>query len=108
MRAKEGFDAVDNSLRKHGGYFLAVRGAAHFTYTDCALYSKLRRFADNGSADPRLVFGLLNRYTVAFFTKYLYGEKQPLLDLPMETPSGVTFQTYEEPRTILSKIESSE
>jgi pimeloyl-ACP methyl ester carboxylesterase len=107
QRIKEGFDAVDHSLRAHGGYFLAIKGTAHFTYTDYALYSQIRRFADDGSADPHFVYQVLNRYTVAFFSKYLCGRNQPLLDLGVQTPSGITFQPYEESRTTLSRIGSS-
>jgi predicted dienelactone hydrolase len=107
LRVKEGFDAVDHSLRVHGGYFLAIKGTAHFTYTDYAIYSKLRRFGDAGTADPNFVYQVLNRYTVAFFKKYLYGSSQALLDLSAPAQPGVTFQAFGGPSMILSKIGSS-
>jgi len=106
-RIKEGLDAVDHSLRAHGGYFLALSGAAHFSYTDRTLYSKLRRFGDQGTADPHFLLEELNRYTVAFFVKYLYGQRQPLLDSASPTPSGVTFRAFEGPHTTLTQLGSS-
>lgn len=105
-RIKQGFDDIYNSLRAHGGYYLSLKGAAHFTYSDKALYSNIRRFADAGSVDVRFAHAVLNKYTVAFFAEYLYGKSQRLLEEPNDR-YPVTFRTYGQQHKMLSTLRST-
>jgi len=105
FRIKLGFDEVDHSLTAHGGYYLSVKGAAHYSYSDVPLYSLIRRYADEGSVDPQFVLNTLNAYTVAFFNRYLYGRPEPILNQPPRQ-SGITFRAYQQPQGVMSQVRS--
>jgi predicted dienelactone hydrolase len=70
---------IDHSLRRFGGYYLRVQGAAHSNFSDRPLYSPLRHLTDAGSISPLRAFEIINAYTLAFFEQHLKGKSQALL-----------------------------
>jgi dienelactone hydrolase len=76
----ENAEALERSLRAHGGYRLFLRGAFHWNFTDRSLYSPFRVLTGSGPIDPVRAHMIVNRYTLAFFRKTLLGTNEPLLE----------------------------
>jgi hypothetical protein len=73
---------VRDGLEKHGGYVLRIRGASHMNYCDSPLFSPIRRLTGAGPIDASRAMSIVNRYTLAFFNRYLNGQSEPLLGSP--------------------------
>ena len=82
--------AVQRAALAHDGYSLVAGAATHFSFTDVPFYSPLHRF-EPGSADPERVSGIVSRYVLGFFERYVAGRPAPLLDRAAPPDSGVTF-----------------
>ncbi len=60
-----------------------MKGTTHFNYSDFSLFSpEFRKAGLLGSIDGARVETIINTYVVAFFGKYLRGNKTPALDVP--------------------------
>jgi hypothetical protein len=66
---------------KDGAYYLTLRGSRHFDFSDYAvLFSPVLRMKGLlGPFDGRDALGVTNAYMLAFFDRYLKGEKGSLL-----------------------------
>lgn len=65
-------------------YYVTMNAMYHVNWTDAPIWSPLVRWIGlAGPIDPYRGFAGTNAYTLAFFNRYLKGERAPLLD---ETP----------------------
>ncbi len=72
-----GFQQRERWLARYGGYNLTLLGAAHMSFADYPLRS---RFANGGGKiPPTRAMEIINRYTLAFFDRYLKQIDSPLL-----------------------------
>jgi predicted dienelactone hydrolase len=78
LDATDGAD-TEASLRRYGGYLLAVKGAAHEDFTDQPLVSPLRIVSHCGAIPARRIQNIVRTYVVAFFGKTLRGEDPEVL-----------------------------
>jgi dienelactone hydrolase len=76
----EDFAHVTNTLRSHGGYLLFIAGTRHVNFTDRSLLSPARSLTGGGTLDPTRAHVIVNAYTLAFFSHFLNGQKESLLD----------------------------
>jgi len=85
---------MDATLHRYGGYRLFIQGASHWNFTDRPLYSPIRSWGYAGTISPQLAHQIVNRYAVAFFSHYLKGTPEPLIEkLPDEYPE-TTFEIW--------------
>jgi predicted dienelactone hydrolase len=73
---------INQSLATYGGYELTLQGAHHVNFSDFPLFCRSRRLTGAGPIDVYRAMRIINAYTVAFFTRYLKGTEQPLLNGP--------------------------
>jgi dienelactone hydrolase len=92
----EDYGHVTASMRKHGGYLLFIAGTHHVDFTDRSLFSPIHKWTGRGSVAPRRVHGIVNAYALAFFSRYLKGENQPLLDAAPGNPGAGKDVPYSE------------
>jgi predicted dienelactone hydrolase len=85
---------VDRSLSRFGGYRLKIRGAGHMNFTDRTIYSPIRKFSEAGSIDPRRAQSIVEDYTLAFFSKYLKGSDELLLEQEPSPYREVEFKIW--------------
>jgi pimeloyl-ACP methyl ester carboxylesterase len=83
---QEDIAAVDASLKRYGGYRVFIDGTSHWNFSDKAIYSPLRKLSTGGDIDPRLAYGIVDRYALAFFEQVFDGKQDPILG----QPSGVS------------------
>jgi hypothetical protein len=76
--------AVTEMLRKHGGYELSIHGINHSSFTERPLYSPVGSWGDAQELAPATAYSIIDAYAVAFFSHYLSGAQEPLLE---ENPS---------------------
>ncbi len=93
-RIKEGFDELNGTLNRYGGYFLSIRGVTHMMYTDFSLFSPLKRYSVVGSIDSRRAHKIINHYALEFFNKHLSGKNESIEPLPARDYPEVRFETY--------------
>jgi predicted dienelactone hydrolase len=88
-----GFQQRERWFQQHGGYNLTLLGAAHMSFSDYPLRS---RFGNGGSKiSPERAMQIVNRYTVAFFDRYLKEIDSPLLAPKSVSPfPEVIFQNF--------------
>jgi predicted dienelactone hydrolase len=84
-------DPVQRAALAYDGYSVIVGEATHLSFTDVPFYSPLRRF-EPGSTDPKRVSGIVSRYVLGFFERYVAGRAAPLLDRAAPAGSAVTFK----------------
>lgn len=107
---KRDFDVENNALEKHGGYRVRILGTEHINFTDTALFSPVRYLSGAGRIDPRRAMHVINAYTLAFFEKYLNGEREPLLEGPSPEFPEVRFQRMPMPsagQTVESSVRAA-
>ncbi len=73
---------VRDSLVKYGGYILHIRGASHMSYCDSPLFSPIRRLTGAGPIKASRGMSIVNKYTLAFFNRYLNGQSEAVLQGP--------------------------
>jgi dienelactone hydrolase len=100
--SKKYFDDYDRTLRTNGGYLLSIKGIEHYDYTDQPFYFHVKWTSKIGAAKAEFVRETLNRYTVAFFTQYLKGQREALLARSSSPNAEVTFTPYGANRGIIS------
>jgi len=66
-------------------YYLVIRGAEHYTFSDFPLIRKLSWFfryfnLKTGTLDPYRAIEITNNYVLQFFDKYLKEKESPLFD----------------------------
>jgi predicted dienelactone hydrolase len=79
---------IKSTISKFGAYVLSFREDAqmgHFSFSDRALYSPVRRLTSAGRADPRRAHQIIEAYTLGFFSHILKGTTEPIL-APGEKP----------------------
>ena len=85
---------MDATLHRYGGYRLFIEGASHWNFTDRPLYTPIRSWGYAGTIAPQLAHQIINRYAVAFFSHYLKGTPEPIIEkLPDEYPE-TTFEIW--------------
>ncbi|MCA0756573.1 hypothetical protein KP806_16070 [Paenibacillus sp. N4] len=62
-----------------GGYYVWLKGASHYTFTDVPLYSPLVPFMLKDKIKTKLAHRIINDYTLAFFNQALKYQPSPLL-----------------------------
>lgn len=62
-----------------GGYYVWLKGASHYTFTDVPLYSPLVPFVLKDKIKTKLAHRIVNEYTLAFFNQALRNQPSPLL-----------------------------
>lgn len=82
----EDYANVTNSMRQHGGFLLFIAGTHHVDFTDRSLFSPIHSWTGRGSLDPLRVHTIVNAYTQAFFSHYLYGTNEPILEAQPGNP----------------------
>ena len=75
-------------------YYLTVEGSRHFDFTDSAvLFSPVVKMMGLlGPIDGRSALRVTNAYLLAFFDRYLEGEKEPLLRDPSPRYPEIRFE----------------
>jgi hypothetical protein len=68
-------------MKEHGGFLLFVAGTHHVDFTDRSLFSPIHAWTGRGELKPLRAHTIVNAYTVAFFSHYLKGTDEPLLDV---------------------------
>ncbi|WFU79134.1 hypothetical protein QA645_32075 [Bradyrhizobium sp. CIAT3101] len=66
-----------------GGYWLTIKPAKHFNFSDYAFSSPIHFFSRSGAIDPVRVAGTIDRYAFAFFELYLRGNNHKWLEEPV-------------------------
>jgi dienelactone hydrolase len=92
----EDYGHVTESMQKHGGYLLFIAGTHHVDFTDRSLFSPIHKWTGRGSVAPRRVHTIVNAYALAFFSRYLKGDNQPLLDAMPGNPGAGKAVPYSE------------
>ena len=92
----EDYGHVTASMRKHGGYLLFVAGTHHVDFTDRSLFSPIHQWTGRGEVAPRRVHTIVNAYALAFFSRYLKGESQSLLEAAPGNPGTGKANLYSE------------
>jgi hypothetical protein len=70
---------IQATLTTNGGYRLYIPTAKHMNFADRSLYSPLALRTDSGKISPALAHQIVETYTLAFFSKLLKGQKEPIL-----------------------------
>ena len=78
-RTIQGYQEIENSLNRHGGYYLQTAGLEHMNYSDYPLYSRMKSKTGAGRADIRRAHRMVNRLSVAFFKTYLLQHSEGAL-----------------------------
>lgn len=76
---QQNYAAVQQSLKRFGGYRLYINGASHWNFTDRALYSPRRSWTGAGQIAPRRALQIISQYSRAFFSQVLKETNEPLL-----------------------------
>ncbi len=64
-------------------YYLDAPGMFHVNFTDAPFWSPITsQLGLTGPVDGKRMFDIVNAYSLAFFDKYLKGQREPLLDGP--------------------------
>ena len=84
----EDYANVTNSMKRHGGFLLFVAGARHVDFTDRSLFSPIHSWTGRGSIDPTRAHAIANAYALAFFSHYLNGTNEPVLDAQPGNPGS--------------------
>ena len=75
------------------GYFVQLRGAFHFNFTDIPLWSPLTSWLGlTGPIDGQRAHSIINAYSLAFFDRHLKGLPAALLDGPGAQYPEVLFE----------------
>jgi dienelactone hydrolase len=90
----EDFAHVTGGLNKNGGFLLFIAGTRHVDFTDRSMLSPLRSLTGRGALDPARVHAIVNAYTLAFFSHFLNGQAEPLLDTTPAPFPEVEFQHF--------------
>jgi hypothetical protein len=80
---------------KDGAYYLTIEGTRHFDFTDyAALFSPVLRMRGLlGPIGGRSALRMTNAYLLAFFDRYLKGDREPLLRGPSPEHPQVRFKS---------------
>ena len=76
----EDYANVTRSMKEHGGFLLFIAGTHHVDFTDRSLFSPIHAWTGRGELKPLRAHTIVNAYTLAFFSHYLKGTGEPLLD----------------------------
>jgi predicted dienelactone hydrolase len=90
----EDFAHVTDTLRLHGGFLLFIAGTHHVDFTDRSLLSPVRSLTGGGTLDPARAHAIINAYTLAFFSHFLNGKREALLDASTAPFPEVEFQCF--------------
>jgi predicted dienelactone hydrolase len=75
--------AVFDTHASGSAYYLDAPGMFHVNFTDAPFWSPLTsQLGLTGPVDGKRMFDIVNAYSLAFFDKYLKGQREPLLDGP--------------------------
>jgi predicted dienelactone hydrolase len=87
----EDYANVTRTMREHGGFLLFVAGTHHVDFTDRSLFSPIHSWTGRGSLKPLRAHAIVNAYALAFFSHFLKGADEPLLQAAPGNPgSGAT------------------
>ncbi|OAF13569.1 hypothetical protein AYJ54_43345 [Bradyrhizobium centrolobii] len=75
-----------------GGYWLTIKPAKHFNFSDYAFSSPLHFFSRSGAINPARAARTIDQYALAFFESYLKGDFQPLLEEPTRDLAEIRFE----------------
>ena len=88
---------MDATLHRYGGYRLFIDGASHWNFTETGTISRFvggQGDVGRRNCPPQLAHQIINRYAVAFFSHYLKGTPEPIIEkLPDEYPE-TTFEIW--------------
>lgn len=73
------FEHNQKNAFNNDGYYVWLKGASHYTFTDIVLYSPLVPFILKDKINTKLAHRTINEYTLAFFDHYLRQIESPLL-----------------------------
>jgi dienelactone hydrolase len=90
---------IRRSVRRHGGYWLSIRGASHLNYCDSPFFTPVRRFSGAGSIDRRRAMRIVNDFTLGFFNQYVLGREGALHDVPPQRYPEVRIELWQPPET---------
>jgi dienelactone hydrolase len=85
---------VTGSMRENGGYLLFLEGTNHVDFTDRSRFWSLAKMSGRGSVAPGRVHRILNAYTLAFFSHFLRGSREALLQTEPSPYSEVEFHRF--------------
>ncbi|WP_407152755.1 alpha/beta hydrolase family protein [Bradyrhizobium sp. ORS 86] len=84
---REQFVQMRALLSTYGGYWLTIKRAKHFNFSDYPFSSPIRLFGRSGAIAPTKAAQIVDKYALAFFACYLKGTTQPTLeDAPIDAP----------------------
>jgi dienelactone hydrolase len=75
-----------------GGYWLTIKRAKHFNFSDYAFSSPLHFFSRSGVINPTTAARTVDQYAFAFFEYYLKGDSHPLLEEPTSDLTEIRFE----------------
>jgi predicted dienelactone hydrolase len=82
----EDYANVTRTMKEHGGFLLFVAGAHHVDFTDRSLFSPIHSWTGRGSLKPLRAHAIVNAYTLAFFSHFLKGTDEALLQAAPGNP----------------------
>lgn len=88
------FEHVTSRMREHGGFLLFLAGTHHVDFTDRSLFSPIHSWTGRGMLAPTMAHEIVNAYTLAFFSHYLQGTREPLLGTIPAPFKEVEFQHF--------------
>jgi predicted dienelactone hydrolase len=89
--------ALSQILAEHGGFILRIPRVEHGNFTDGALLSPLRRIADTGKSDSRVVMKIVNDYTIDFFESFLNIDDKPFPNKTLLRDPEIDFRSFSRP-----------
>jgi predicted dienelactone hydrolase len=75
-----GWQALQDSFHRFGGYYLAILGSGHSNYSDLVLFRRTPTLHGPRPLDPYHVFDIVNAYTLSFFDRHIRNRPAPLLE----------------------------
>lgn len=76
------YETMDETV-KNGGYIIHIKGSEHNNYTDLPLFTPMANAMGlAGTINGKRGSGIINRYVLEFFDKYLKGKDSELLSNP--------------------------
>ncbi len=78
--------AMQNGLRRYGGFWLTVSGTNHYNFADVAVLPSFRH-TGVGPIDGRRAQAIVGAYLLAFFDRFLNARAAPLLEAQVSARS---------------------
>jgi predicted dienelactone hydrolase len=100
----EDYRNLTTGMTRNGGYLLFINGTNHVDFTDRSLFSPLLSLSGRGSLGTKRAHAVINAYTVAFFSHFLNGKNEPLLETSPSPFSEVEFHAFHGTEPVAAKI----